>query len=84
MNDSEDHSAFNTSANVHESAQHAILLQYGTSLLTPFTWYSQVSEDNANMIGQACSVDKKINAKFWCGNFLKNGHSENQKNMGDI
>ena len=37
MNDSENLSAFNTSVNVHQSAQHGILLQYGTSLLTPFT-----------------------------------------------
>ena len=34
---SKDHSAFSTSANVHQSAQRDILLQYGTSLLTEFT-----------------------------------------------
>ena len=59
INVSEDRSAFSTSANVHQSAQHDILLQYRNSLLTEFTWYSQVREDNANMLGQACSVDKK-------------------------
>jgi len=37
INVSEDHSAFSTSANVHQSAQRDILLQYGTSLLTQFT-----------------------------------------------
>jgi len=82
ITDSDDHSAFNTSANVHQSAQHDILLHYRTSLLTQFTWYSQGSEDNANMIGQAFSVDKKNNAEFWCGNFLKNGHFEKPKKHG--
>jgi hypothetical protein len=57
INVSNDHSAFNTSANVHQSAQRDILLQYRTSLLTQFTWYSQVRENNVNMIGQAHSVD---------------------------
>jgi hypothetical protein len=59
INVSEGHSSFSTSANVHQSAQHEILLQCGTSLFTQFTWYSQISEDYVNMIGQTCSMDKK-------------------------
>ena len=83
MNVSEDHSAFNTSANVHQSAQHDILPQYGTSLLTPFTWYSQVNEDNANMIGQARSVDKKMQ-NIDVETSWKMATSKNQKNMGEF
>jgi len=59
INVSKDHSTFSTSEHVHQSAQRDILLQYGTSLLTEFTWYWQVSEDNANVVGQAQDVDKK-------------------------
>ena len=78
---SKDHSAFNTSANVQQSAQCDILqdiyLQYGTSLFIQLTWYSQVREGNANRKGQPCILDKKKkNTEFWCGNFLKDGHFE--------
>jgi len=83
-NDSEDHSAFSTSANVHQSAQRDILLQYGTSLLTEFTWYSQVREDNANVIGQACSSDKKWMQNFDVETAWKMITLKNQKNLGDI
>jgi hypothetical protein len=36
------------------------------------------------VIGQACSVDKKKNAKFLCGNFLKNGHFEKPEKHGRL